>query len=157
MTLHILTVTRPIRSCWLVDEALTDFIGLHTFQCLFIPYFSLRVHLGCFLKLVCFEYFHKLLRVQPWNAPTCTFIKWFIDLELCIKDLSYFHFIPTEQTPHVEMRQVHRGRLWLKCYQSNQLLQTTILRSTVVENNYDWKGDFFLNYWRYLIESALHQ
>lgn len=43
--------------------------------------------------------------------------------------------------------QVHRGRLWLKCYQSNQLLQTTILRpggaGEWFENNYDWNVDSF--------------
>ena len=39
--------------------------------------------------------------------------------------------------------QVHRGTLWLKCYQSNNLLQTAILRPGVFENNYDWKGDSF--------------
>lgn len=149
MNLHISTATWPIHCCRLGDEALT----LHGVWAKIIRRRHgelLCIHTDWFLKLVSPDrithqqqsdkgykwrdmvqgvVFNTFINCYECNleTPPPTFSESFIDRRLRIKDHSYFHFKPSGRTPPVEMSwQVHRGRLWLKCYQSNQLLQSAI-------------------------------
>lgn len=75
----------------------------------------------------CFSYLHKPLECDSKTPPQSSSQSSIPGSASEAVLISIF--IPSGQTPPLKMSwQVHRGRLWLKCYQSNQLLQTTILR-----------------------------